>query len=186
MLVVGRRAELIASVILVACFGLFLSSPIRDLSDAKYALLLSESLLRGRGMALEDFLQESDSRAVPYQLQRIEGHIFYAFPPGTSLISVPFLATLKLLGVRVVGPDGKYFEEGEWVAQGVLAALFSAASSCLFFLIACQFLEDGPASLIALVGALGTPVWSVARNGAPRPCCGFQSGTSPWASRVKA
>jgi hypothetical protein len=166
-LVSGRdHAGRVASALFIGCFALFLWSPIRHLSDAKYSLLLSESLLRLNGPSLEAFLPQfgeaEPTTPLPYQLRRIGAHVHYLFPPGTSMLTVPLLAALRLFGVSVVAPNGTFSEDSEELAHGLLAALLGAGTSMLFFLIAKEFVDWRVAVGVALAGALGSPVWSTA------------------------
>jgi hypothetical protein len=160
------HAGRVASALLIGCFALFLWSPIRHLSDAKYSLLLSESLLRLNGPSLEAFLPQfgeaEPTTQLPSQLRRIGGHIHYLFPPGTSMLTVPLLGALRLFGISVVLPNGSFSEDDEEIAHGLLAALLGAGIAMLFFLIANEFIDVRVAVVVALAGALGSPVWSTA------------------------
>jgi len=81
----------------------FVLSPGRQVSDASYSLLVSESLLRHGTFALDAYVATPLDPAVhpvstdgelPYQLMKSGGHFYYAYPPGTSILSVPYAATV--------------------------------------------------------------------------------------------
>src|SRR2546423_12219416 len=57
------------------------------------------------------------------QLELHDGHIYYFFPPGSSLLSLPYVALLNACGVSVANADGTYNQRGETIIQASLAAL---------------------------------------------------------------
>ena len=47
-----------------------------------------------------------------YRLEDVGGHRYYGFPVGTSILSVPYAAVMRLRGVSAVHADGSYdFQE---------------------------------------------------------------------------
>src|ERR1700690_3715444 len=100
--------------VLMVCFAVFRVAPIRQVLDSQYSMLLSENLLRHGDFALDRYhLPESD-----YRLRTVGGHQYYSFPPGTSVLSVPFVAIMHLFGVSAVGPDGTYDVAGGFGVGG--------------------------------------------------------------------
>ena len=74
-------------------FFVFRISPVRQVTDSQYSMMLSQSLLDHRSFMLdhyalprpelvrwEDYLRKS------YQLEVVAGHLFYSFPPGSSVL----------------------------------------------------------------------------------------------------
>jgi hypothetical protein len=97
-----------------------------------------------------------------YQLEIARGHIYYHMPPGSSVLSTPFVAVLNLFGISAARPDGTYDPLGEVIIEAGLAALLMAALSVIFFYTARLLLPVGWSVTVALGGALGTQVYSTA------------------------
>ena len=152
----ARRDAIAAGIVFIACFFVFRTAPIRQVLDSRYAMLLSENLIRYGGFALDRYhLPEFD-----YRLQWVGGHRYYAFPPGTSLLSVPFVAVMHLFGVSAVGPDGTYNVTGELRLDARQADLLMAAFSVVVFYTARLLLPVRWSLAVTLVIAFGTQVFS--------------------------
>lgn len=89
----------------------FVLSPVHQVSDASYSLLVSESLLRHGTFALDGFVETpldpaihpaSTDGGLPYHLVKSGGHVYYAYPPGTSILSLPYVALSHLFGMSAV------------------------------------------------------------------------------------
>jgi hypothetical protein len=161
----------IAIAIFAITLIIFLISRIHQASDSAYSMLVSHSLLTRGSIALEHYaLPRYDSEwngdhfkhGPIYQLERIDNHIYYHFPPGTSFLSVPFVAAFKLAGISTVNADGTYNLRNEVRIQAALAAFLMAVLASLFFLTARLLLPTAWSIIIALGGALGTQVYSTA------------------------
>jgi len=63
----------------------------------------------------------------PYQLMAIDGRVIYAYPHGTSLLSVPFVALMNVCGLSARNPDGNFSLDGEAQIQRLIAALLMAS-----------------------------------------------------------
>src|SRR5882672_7047707 len=99
-----QRDAIIAALLFAAMLWIFLASHIHQVADSSYSMLLSESLLRHHSFALDNYALP---RADPifagdyfkygniYQLEVVNGHVYYYFPPGSSLLSVPFVAVMN-------------------------------------------------------------------------------------------
>jgi len=153
----------------------FMLSPIWGLSDARYSMLLSDSILLDHSTHLNRYqfpapVQES-SRCVspsgpvalsytPYQLDRVDGNIAYCYPNGSSILSIPFVGAMNLLGVYPYTSDGRYNLAHEELIQRLLAALLMAGFTVVVFRTAVLVLSITPAVCIAVGTAFGTQVWS--------------------------
>jgi hypothetical protein len=138
-------------------------------------MLVSQSLIKHGSFAVdhfniprlepafhrEDYVMNGDI----YQLEVINGHIYYFFPPGSSVLSTPFVALMNLFGIKAVNPDGTFNHQGEITIETGLAALLMAALAVIFFLTSRLLLPLSWSALVALAGALGTQVWSTASRG---------------------
>jgi hypothetical protein len=154
------------------------ASPVRQMADSKYSMLLSEALLYHRSFMLDRFaiprlpptVQSCCFRKRPftyvghiYQVQLVDDHLYYYFPPGSSVLSVPFVALMNALGVSASQADGAFSLEGETAIEARLAATLMAGLAVLLYVTARLLLRSrGLAVLIALGGVLGTQVWSTA------------------------
>jgi hypothetical protein len=159
--------------VFVLTFAIFLTSPVRPIGDSQYSMLLSEHLLTRRSFALDEHFRppldparypgiNGTRGAYPYQIESVGGHAYYAFAVGSSILSVPFVALARVVGVSAMGPDGGYDQRGERRIQTVLASLLMATLAALFFTTARLLLPMGWSLVGALVAALGTQVWSTA------------------------
>jgi len=152
----------------------FVLSPVRQVSDASYSLLVSESLLRHGSFALDSIVTTplepavhpaSSDGKLPYHLMKSGGHIYYAYPPGTSILSVPFVALSHIFGMSAVHPDGGYHYREERRMQLRLAALLMAVFTVVAYRIAGSLLSHRWALVFTAAAALTTQVWSTASRG---------------------
>jgi hypothetical protein len=165
------RDALAALLIFVAALSIFLISRIHQVADSKYSMMASQSLLDHGSFALDDYAlprHEPEwrgyylSNGPVYQLEISRGHLFYHLPPGSLVLSAPFVAALNLFGVSAVNPDGTYDPRGEVMIEAGLAALLMAVLASIFFYTARLMLPAGWSVILTLGGALGTQVYSTA------------------------
>jgi hypothetical protein len=166
------RGDLLAGALIFACTAaLFLGAHVHQLADSRYSMLLTESLLRRGSFTLDDYNWPPQTPRTQtgyvsygefYQLELVGGHIYYFFPPGSSLLSLPYVALLNACGISTVNPDGTYNQRGEMLIQASLAALLMAALAVVFFITSRLLLPRRLSVVVALGGALGTQVWSTA------------------------
>jgi hypothetical protein len=165
------RTSLAGLLIFVLTLSVFIFSRIRQVADSHYSMLLSQSLLSHRSFTL-------DAYALPryepvwwgyyfkngpvYQLEVADGHLYYHLPPGSSVLSAPFVAAFNLLGVSAANPDGSYDSRGEMIIEAGLAALLMAALAVIFFYTARLALPLPWSVAVAGGFALGTQVYSTA------------------------
>lgn len=165
-----RRDRWTAVALCILCGFLYLKSPVRAFGDSFYSLLLSESLLTRGSFRLDPFFQlplEPDrhpgvqrGEELPYQIATHDGHLYYDFPPGSSLLSIPVVAIGRLAGYSTITPDGTYDMEAEKEVQQRLAALLGAVTVAILFLAARRRLSWRISMLIGIGTALATPIWS--------------------------
>jgi hypothetical protein len=167
-----RRADLIAGVLIfLLTLSIFLASKVHQVADSNYSMLLSQSLLDHQSFMLDHYAipryepvwQGDHFQNGPlYHLEVVDGHLYYMFPPGTSVLSVPFVAVMNLFGVSAANADGTYNLEGEGRTQVKLAALLMAMLAVLFYWTARLVLPVKWSIWVAVGGALGTQVYSTA------------------------
>jgi hypothetical protein len=154
---VSRREVLIAGSVFVLCLWVFRHVPIQQVGgDDRYSMLLSENLLRHRDFTLERYgLPRPD-----YRLEDIGEHRYYGFPPGTSVLSVPYVALMHLHGESVVRRDGSYDFNQETRLDARLATLLMAAFATVVYLTARLLLPVGWSLVVTFASAFGTQVFS--------------------------
>ena len=140
--------------------AIFLASPVRGLTDARYTPLVGEALLRHGSFALDQWFVGRTN--LSYQLERVGGHVYYRYPPGGPVLVAPLVWVLARLGLSAVGPDEQYDSGGDRYVQAVLAALLMALLAVIFLRTALLVLIPRWSWIVALAGALGTQVWSTA------------------------
>jgi hypothetical protein len=163
------RTELLAGlVIFILTCSIFILSHNRQIADSKYSMLVSESLLHHGTFTLdrygfEDFgKQNAGGWGGIYQLELAGGHVYYYLPPGSSILSVPWVAVMNAFGISAANGDGAYNLRGERIIQASLAAILMAAFACLVFFTGRLLLPLSWSVLIAFSVALGTQVLSTA------------------------
>jgi hypothetical protein len=152
----------IAAVLFVSTFAALWASPVQHQSDSRYALLLSETLLRTGRFSLDAHLAAASPRHEGYNLERVAGHVYYLPPPGTSVLSIPFVLALRAFGVSALDRDGRYDPVGEYRAQRIIASALMAALTVLFYRTARLALPISWSLVVALSASFGTQVWSTA------------------------
>jgi len=170
-----RARDLVAiCFIFLTTFTLFWFSPVHQVTDSNYSMVLSDCLLRKQTFRLDSCgipVLEPKPRdnyltnGIIYQLEVVGNHIFYFFPVGSSILSVPYVAVASVFGVSPRNPDGSFNWLGEMTLELFLAALLMAVLSSLFFMLSRMLLPFGWSLLIALGESLGTQIWSTASRG---------------------
>lgn len=159
--------------IAIFCFTLlvFALSQVRQVTDSNYSMLLSQSLIEHGSFKLDYYnfprLPPMNrgyytSNGVIYQLELANNHVYYHLPAGSSVLSVPYVALMKLFGIKVTNPDGTYNRINETFIESSLAALLMAALAVIFFYTALVVLPPVWSVVVALGAAFGTQVWSTA------------------------
>jgi hypothetical protein len=159
------------ALVFVLTLSIFLFSRIHQVADSEYSMLLSQSLLSHRSFTLDAYALPRHEpvwhgyyfkNGPVYQLEVVRGHLYYHLPPGSSILSTPFVALFNLLGISAANPDGSYDRRGEVIIEAELAALLMALLAVIFFYTARLLLSVKWSVVVALGGALGTQVYSTA------------------------
>ncbi len=151
--------------------AVFLISPVTQVLDSRFSLLLTETLLHHRTFDLrrhvpQDIASAVDSRmnslrrSTSYELLRVNNTIVYAYPLGGSILSIPFVAALNLCGLSNIGAHGQYRAGAEDAMQRIIASLLMATLAAIFYRMARLRLPQRWSAAIALGAAFGTPLWS--------------------------
>jgi len=165
-------ASVAGTIVFLVAALVFLVSPVHQVSDSHYSMLLSESLLKHRSFALDRYFTRQGAvaaypgydagRGFPLHIETAQGHLYYQFPPGSSVLSMPYVALMGLFGVSPVRSDGSYDVAGEVRIERGLATVLMALLAWLFFVLASRFLPTSWSVTVAMAGVLATPIWSTA------------------------
>src|SRR3989442_15553006 len=80
-------------------------SPVTQVTDSNYSMLLSQDLLEHRSFLLDhyaiprltpEFHYNTIMNGAIHQIELRDGHFYYYFPPGASVLSIPFVAVMKV------------------------------------------------------------------------------------------
>jgi small basic protein len=166
------KADLLAGLaIFVLTCSIFILSPNRQIADSKYSMLVSESLLHHGTFTLDRYAFPDYGKLNGggwggiYHLEMVNGHVYYYLPPGSSILSLPWVAAMNAIGVSAANADSTYNPHGERIIQSFLASILMAAFACLVFLTSRLVLPLSWSGLIAFGVALGTQVLSTASRG---------------------
>jgi hypothetical protein len=160
-----REEMLVVVGLFVLAFAGFRVAKNREVGDSRYTILLAQTLLHHGDFALDRYhlpetaTVEGRLRA-DYHLEQVGGHWYYAFPAGSSILSVPFVAALNLVGVSATRPDGTYDQEREMRIDVFLANLLMAILVIVVYATARLLLPRPWSALVATIAAFGTQVFS--------------------------
>ena len=152
---------LLYTTIFATLFAIFLACPVHDPKDSRYTLVLSQALLDRRSFKLDGyFIQRNEQWPTHFETSR--GHRFYFFPPGSSVLSIPFVVIANLAGVSAIRPDRHYDQPSEKMMQAVIASALMAGLGVFMAAIARDLLP-GLWWILVLAGVeLGSPILSTA------------------------
>jgi hypothetical protein len=166
-----RYRETVRFIILFSIFfaALYFSPVDHTALDARYTILLTETILERNTFQLDaSFRKPLDpSRYIdiqgngyPYQVEPVNGHIYYSYPPGTSLLLLPVVPWLNLFKMKSHWPDWTHDPKADKKMQLILAAMFMALWGCVFFRMSRIMLPLGWSIAAAFAAVFTTPVWS--------------------------
>jgi hypothetical protein len=133
-------------------------------------MMLGHTVLHRRTFALDkqelhlpEHLEMIDATKVKVlPLEIVNGKVYKYAPPGSTVLSLPFIAIAGWFHLSPVDANGLYDQGQELRLSSILAALLMSAFSVLCFFF-CRLLLPIPASLaVTLTASLGTQVWSTA------------------------
>ncbi len=165
------RDSILAGLLFAVTLSLFLTSRIHQVTDSSYSMLLSESLIHHHSFTLDHYeltpgapvwFGDYYKYGNIYQLEVVNGRVYYYFPPGSSLLSIPFVAVMNAFGMSAANADGTYDLHGEARIELVIAALLMAGLVVCSFCLARLVLPMFWSVIVAVGGGLGTQIWSTA------------------------
>jgi len=177
------RDASIASSLFLGLLAIFLLSPVRQITDSRYSMLLAEQLLTEGRFELDDYFAHElashaepgvrDSDRLPRQVQHggvrlgpdESAPLYYIFPHASSILSVPLVALSRLAGHSTIDAHGRYDAAGEERIQAFWGAFLMAVAGATFFLTARFLLPPIPSLFVAGVTSVGSQVYSTASRG---------------------
>jgi hypothetical protein len=161
--------------IFLITWTIFSLSKVHQLTDSSYSMVASQSVLEYGTFSLNHYAFPREqprnrgyyiSDGLVYQLELTNGNLLYHLPPGSSILSIPYVGVMRLFGISSTKPDGTYDVDGEARIQYSLAALLMSLTAVIFFMMArTAGLSLGWSTLIAFGASLGTQVWSTTSRG---------------------
>src|SRR4051812_33112429 len=97
-----------------------------------------------------------------FHLERYGDRFYCWFPPGSTILSMPFVALANAAGISTIDRAGVYDEQAENQIQTVLAPLLMAGLCAIIFLTSRLILNFPWSLIVTLATALGSPIWSIA------------------------
>ncbi len=167
----SQKDYLFALSIFAVALLVFWFSPVHQITDSNYSMLLSESLIKHHSFALDNYKiprfspryhDNTYKNGEMYQLELVGPHLYYYFPPGSSVLSLPHVAVMNVTGISAANSDGTYSPDGEGIIETTLAAILMAALAAIFYWMARLVLPINWSVVLALAGAFATQVWSTA------------------------
>src|SRR5919199_1342977 len=119
-----RSERAIVALLFLSAFLLFFNSHVFQGTDSGYSMLVSQSLIDYGTFKLDNYAIPRAELADHvygnylsvrniYQLEVVNDHLYYYFPPGTSVLSVPYVLLMNLFGTSAANADGSYSPKGE-------------------------------------------------------------------------
>jgi hypothetical protein len=145
-----RAAAAVAALALAAALLSAFATVSYTGSDPRGTLLTAQALIEHGTFALDAY----PGLPADHRIVELTGRKFYAYPPGTPLLSLPAVAVARLAGFDMARP------EDDDRVQRALAALSVGAASVLASLLALRSLSWPLAVLLTGIFVFGTPVIS--------------------------
>ncbi len=137
--------------------------PVRtDRGDSAMTLILAQTILREGSIKLDVYKSELDDEGfltpLHDSLQEKNGHLYNYFPLGSSLLSMPIVATFNAFGIEMFGKAGRR-------AQSFIAALSCVSLFLIMYLFARRYLRQSVALIVSATSILGSSLSSTLATG---------------------
>jgi hypothetical protein len=156
-MIIRYRTWLLPGICALVVFGLALIGPVSHTgSDPHFSLVASQAILEHRSFQLDPYLAALglQPKQFAYELATYNHHTYYAYPWGTPVASLPFVAIARLLGQDMTVVTQNY------QLQNLLSALLCAAMLIVLYRVGRCYLAPGPSLIIASISVLGSPLIS--------------------------
>lgn len=163
---------LVGVLISLTVLGVYLCSPVITTYDSSWSLHTAMSIIKEGNTNLDEYIHLVNPDLG--QVEWVNGHVYYYFPIGSSLVALPFLIVADYLSVPLFGIDdlGIYFishpPNSPEVIQPIerfIASTVVAATAFFLFLTLRRVLSIKNSVLLTLIFAFCTSAWSVASRG---------------------
>jgi len=109
------KTRLVGAAVFLAAITVFYLSPNVQVYDSNYSMLLSDVLLRGRTVDLSRVpfrvgtFDPRDLRdGYPYHIILAKGRRLYYMPWGGSILALPAVAALNVVGISALSPTWQF------------------------------------------------------------------------------
>src|SRR5215212_7661069 len=141
----SRKDFAVSAIILIVSFAIFRVSPVHEIMDSRYEMLFTEQLLRNHSFSLDAHaFPELKSHKpgqvhrflidMPYQLVQMGERFYHYYPPGSAILSAPYVALANVFGLSATDPNGVYDLKGDKRIQAGLASVLMAVLSMIVYL----------------------------------------------------
>jgi Dolichyl-phosphate-mannose-protein mannosyltransferase len=156
----GRASALGMLLVFIAAFSAYWVSPVRAESDSFWVVMTARSLVKHGDVNLDEYAQLIKWNR-SFQIERHDGHAYYAVPLGTSLAALPVVVMASIADGKDLDEHLANGDNQPW--DGIAAALIAAATAAVVFAVA-RRLNDRVwiAYATAFVFAFGTQAWGIA------------------------
>lgn len=120
-------------------------------SDPRSTLLVTESIVKNHTIKLDSY-GDAVLNKYGYAIQEKNGHKYYYFPIGSSILSIPFVIVANTFGMNM--------EVWEPKLQKIIAAFTSVITTIIFVLLARIFLSENNSLVIGAIFWFGTTLSS--------------------------
>ena len=156
-----RHISLFISIcIFLSTFILLYRAGVTQVTDSNYSMMVSESILHHGTVRLDhysichyrhmprDKIRDTDYHSVAERnnIRIYNGHLYYWFPPGTPILSIPFVGLFNMFGLSSVNADGSYNHYGEISIEKKLSAILMSLLAVVFYITA-RLLLNIPCSM---------------------------------------
>lgn len=142
----------------LAVFGLSYFATVEIINgDFTHTLLVSQAILEHQTVQLDAYKERVDHARhldYNYRIEQVNGHYYYLFPVGPSLLLLPVVWIANLLGRDMA------IHEQEYELIKLLASISSAIIFVLVYKICTYYLKPLPSLIITLISVLGSSLIS--------------------------
>lgn len=151
----------------VVVFATHFFSKVSYITDSRWTLHSCWALVHKHNLQIDEFKGIIEQNKY-YAIDESKGHLYYSFPPGTTLLCSPFYAVMDKAAKRIYYADvfnnlNGYYHQG---MELFLAAFFVALTVLLLLVVFNQLGIDSWLSVVMVLAfAYGTSAWTVASRG---------------------
>jgi hypothetical protein len=147
--------------VVVVAFAVFVASPVRTVSDSRWAIPAAISLERHGDLDLDEY-RPIVHRELDYAVRRHHGHTYYFFPYGTSVLIAPVVWLADVAAGHDLEATAQRKRIDDW--DNLLASVVVALAAGVLFFVALEVLGGsiGLALLASGIFVFGTAAWSTA------------------------